>query len=160
MDRKTKGWLGAALVVLGAVMLVGQIVGKDMLDLVFLPGLGIMLLAAGIGKRNCGLIVLGGIMAGIGLGTVMLEAIFTNLEEPAGGGVFLICFALGWVSVAVASSMAGRPQTWAYIPAVIMLAIGVPLVFSSVAPEIVRLTAQLWPVLIIVAGALMLRRRG
>jgi hypothetical protein len=55
---------------------------------------------------------------------------------------------------------AGNPQRWALVPAVIMTAVGVPLLLSGVAPNVLEWVAASWPALLIVAGLLLLFRRG
>jgi hypothetical protein len=117
-----------------------------------LPAIGALFMLSGILTRNEGLMVPGGILGGIGLGAYLVGGPFTWDSELQQGGVFLMAFALGWVSITVISALFAKRITWALIPAAILAAIGGALYFGGIFMDVLEVAGKLWPLAMVVAG--------
>jgi hypothetical protein len=89
--------------------------------------LGAAFLAWGSSVRRTGLLIPGGVLTGIGLG-VLANQYGWILPGADASGVFLVCFALGWVLITLFSALFTFPQWWALIPGGIMAAVGIALI--------------------------------
>lgn len=149
---------GVVLIALGLVFLAGQLLD---LGVGMLPLLAAGFLAAGVATRQAGWFVPAGILGGIGLGAWLTEA--GVAAGPAEGGVFLLCFALGWLTIDPLSRLFARtPQPWAYFPAGIMGLIGGAVLLGERGERgleaVFGLLNVAWPLALVVAGALLLWR--
>ncbi len=152
---------GVVLIAIGALFLIAQFVKLDGLA-VFIPAaLGVIFLAGGVAARNNGLLIPGGILGGIGLGTYAIERAFPELGEPNRGGVFLLCFAMGWGLITLLSAIVTRrTMWWPLIPGAIMAAIGVAIMAGGVAFEALKaFGAYGWPLILIAVGVYVIFRR-
>ncbi len=154
--RRNSGLVwGAILIAIGVFALLQQVVHLD-LGLYFLPLLALIFLLAGVLGRRYGLIIPGGILAGIGAGALLIEGPFKYLEDPARGGVFMITFASGWLLITLASLLIGRQILWPLIPGAFMGLFGIILLTGQNS----FLSTVAWPVILIAIGLyLVLRRR-
>jgi hypothetical protein len=111
---------GVVLIVLGLAAFLQRWVDVGSY-IVLVLGLG-MLIWGSVSRRN-GWIIPGGVLTGIGLGILAEEGhwFITSVDQ---GGVFLICFALGWFLIALLTAIFTRLQWWALIPGGIMAVIG------------------------------------
>lgn len=152
---------GIALIALGLLALVGQFVDMEWLGLLFLPVLGAIFLAWGILTRQSGLLIPGGILSGIGLGTLLIAGpFFNNLSGEAEGGIFMLAFAAGWVLIPIVSSIfTGDNHWWALIPAAIMALIGGGLLLGGAALTVLEWLGKIWPVFLILGGLYLILRR-
>jgi len=127
------------------------------LGLFFLPALGALFMLAGILSRNEGLMVPGGILSGIGWGAYLTAGPLTWASERQEGGVFLLAFALGWVSITVVSALFAKKTLWGtLVPAAVLAAIGGALVFGGAFIDLLEVAGKLWPLALIVAGLAVL----
>lgn len=153
---------GTVLVGCGLVLLAGQIFTLGAWPLVLL---GLIFTAAGIATHTAGWFIPGGVLNGIGLGAVVIESGLVA-GDPLEGGVFLLCFAAGWLSIFVLTKLfTPRPMAWTFIPAIVMAAIGFPLLLGAAGEALLATAlgwlAFAWPLALIVAGiAVLVRRRG
>ncbi len=175
--RRSTAWVvGLALVAVGLWALLRSLVHVPFLgpfpfpafaldshawDLLFLPALGCVFLAWGVVVRKTGLLVPGGVLAGVGLGVMANQGPFGLAGPDAQGGVILASMGLGWAAVAVlALSFVDRRAWWPFIPAVVLGALGVALMTAGSA-GLVTMCAVAVPAGLIAAGVIMvLRRRG
>src|SRR5512146_2777965 len=99
-ERRRRGGVvgGAILITIGVMVLLSQILGVNA-GLFFLPALGAIFLVAGVVSRQIGLLIPGGILMGIGAGTILMEGPFQFVEDPGRGGIFMLAFAGGWVLI-------------------------------------------------------------
>ena len=156
-DKRRNDLIGGLLLIsIGALVLVGKFVNLDAipdLGLFFLPALGALFMLAGILSRNEGLMVPGGIISGIGWGAYLVAGPFTGQAEEQQGGVFLLAFALGWVSITVVSALFAKKTVWGtLIPAAVLATIGSALLLGGVFMDVVAIAGRLWPLALIVAG--------
>lgn len=160
-ERRNGAFGGLLLIGIGVVALLAQFGDFDWLGLLVLPILGAFFMVWGIVSRQSGLMVPGGILLGIGAGTLLVAGPFEDVRETVQGGVFMLSFAGGWVLVTLASLLFGdQKQWWALIPAGIMALIGGGLLFGGVFMTALALLGKIWPVFLIVIGlAIIFRRR-
>lgn len=133
---------GVVLIVVGAGMLVLQVfegIGEGG----WLLFVGVLLIAGYLYKRAYGLLVAGGIVAGIGLGQVG-ERVFAT-----GAGMGSIGLGLGFAAIYVIDRIYRGPTAWwPLIPGGILLVSGL----SSLGGPFVGVTDYVWPTLLIVLG--------
>lgn len=157
-QRRSRVW-GIALIIIGCFLLAVQFVDRKLVELLILPFLGVLFLAWGAVGRRKWLAVPGGVLLGIGAGLIMSREVFWDLGRPATSGVFLVCFACGWFVAYIISSRLGHGRTWwMLIPGVVLAAVGIPLILTRTAPEVVEWIATYWPVLLIALGILLIVR--
>jgi hypothetical protein len=153
-------WItGLALIALGALALAGQFVQLPSFGNLIVPGLAVIFLVWGVAAREGGLLIPGGILAGIGTGVWLMSTL--PLEGEANAGVFLLSFAGGWALITLLSAIfTDETQWWALIPGGIMALIGGALMVGGVALDILSLAGRFWPVVLIVIGiGVLLKRR-
>lgn len=148
---------GVVLLVFGALLLIDRLTGISLFSTLFLLAVGLGLIATGVVNRMPGLTIPGGIVAGVGLGVFAVQ--LAAVPAVGRGGLFLVCLALGWLSIVPASRAAGEAQTWAYIPAFILGLIGAALLASASVPRIINVVVRWWPLALIIVGAMALRPR-
>jgi hypothetical protein len=164
-DRNTtsKNWtVGLFLIVVGILSLLPRYV--DMPGQLFLFGLSALFLIWGLAVRNTGLLIPGGILAGIAGGATLIEGPFQAVADPAKGGIFLMAFSAGWVLISLLSLYTEGIRKWAYwplFPAAALLLVGGLLVSGEPGLRALEVAGQGWPIILIAIGAyLILRRQG
>jgi len=100
-----------------------------------------------ISRQNWWAIIPAGVLLTLTL-VILLESFF-SLET---GGIFFLGLGLTFALVALLPTPEGR-MTWAWIPAGILLVLGV-LIFAAVE----RLFNYIWPLILIIAGGVMILR--
>ena len=148
---------GILLIAVGLLLLAGQIIRLDNL---FLPALAVIFILASITQRNPGLMIPGGILMGIGVGSFLTENVFFAMAEPARGGLFLVSLAGGFALITVLSTVfTKQSQTWALFPATIIGLIGGALLIGGSAMNVLTFLGQVWPVFLILGGLMLLVQR-
>jgi hypothetical protein len=159
----SNGWtVGLFLIVVGILALLPRYV--NMPGQLFLAGVSALFLIWGLVARNTGLLIPGGVLAGIAAGAALVEGPFQALADPAKGGIFLLAFSAGWVLISLLSIYTEGIRKWAYwplFPAGGLLLVGGALVSGETGLRALELAGQGWPIVLIALGAfLILRRRG
>ncbi|MFK7802724.1 MAG: hypothetical protein AB8G95_13900 [Anaerolineae bacterium] len=152
MKKKNPVVSGIGLVILGMVFLVSQYVDFD--GFLVLPAMGIGFIAWSILSRNKGLMIPGGILSGIALGSILSESVLaTRLEGDADGGLFMLGFAAGWFAITILTLVFfGDFQWWPMIPGGIMALIGVGIFTDGVVLDLLGQVGRLWPLILVVIG--------
>jgi len=151
---------GLFLILLGAFLLVGQITGWEMTPVLVLGGLAAIFLAWGLVTRTFGLIIPGGILAGIGLGVYLAQNPFADLSGQETGSLFLLAFSGGWLLIALLSPLTNAGfQWWPLIPGGIIAAVGIALM-AGFDPAILAYLSYLGPLALVVLGIWVVLRRG
>lgn len=153
-------WIVAAiaLILIGAFMLFTQFATVHFIALLVLPLAGAVLLGWGLLSRMVGLLVPGGVLLGLGGGVALAETIFSGQALHVQAGIALLGFAAGWLlTMVLARAGLGHALWWPLIPALLCLAAGVALLFIE--HPVVTTIGRFWPVLLIIAGLIMLIRR-
>jgi hypothetical protein len=162
-SRRSRPWVtGVILICIGVFLLLAQYAKVEQAGRYFLPALGLIFLVWGAATRNVGLLIPGGIVGGIGLGAVLIEGPFAYLGDESKGGVFLLCFALGWGVITLFSALfTAKVHWWPLIPGGIMAVVGGALLASRVAPQWLTILGSIWPIALILVGLwLIIRWRG
>ncbi len=156
--RRSSGLVwGAILIAIGLFALAEQLFRLDF-GLFFLPMLAVIFLVAGYLTRRYGLIIPGGILAGIGVGSLLIEGPYKYLGDPMRGGVFMLAFAGGWLLITLASLLIGRVVLWPLIPGAFIGLFGIAL--TAAHSGLLNAINQGWPIILIAIGLyLVLRRR-
>ena len=130
--RERKGLAGGTvLILLGVALLIGPLTGWQFTWLA-LPTMAVIFLAWGMIMRSFGLIIPGGILAGIALGTALMQNRPGLLDGPDNGGLFLLCFAAGWGLITLLSPLTeGGFRWWPLIPGGIMAVVGTALLTNQ-----------------------------
>jgi hypothetical protein len=155
-------WVGGAvLILIGLLSLAAQFIPSQSMGQVFLLLLGSLFLIWGIGTRNVGLVVPGGVLSGLGTGVYLIGGPLGYLGDPASGGVIVLSLAAGFVLIALLSSAIGRRiYWWPLIPATVLAFVGATLLGGEAGLEMLVWFGRVWPVALIGVGAYLLLRRG
>ncbi|MCX5971394.1 MAG: hypothetical protein NTV14_07835 [Coprothermobacterota bacterium] len=152
---------GIALVVLGAFALLGQYIQGSFWGNLFLPGLGLFFIVWGFIARKPGLIIPGGILIGIGVGSLLINGPYATLSGKGQGGVFMLSLGGGFLLVTLLTAFLRQVHWWALIPAAVLAVIGLGLVGEGAGWDVMRTLSTAWPIALIVVGVfLILWRRG
>lgn len=116
--------------------------------------LGVIFLSAGIITRKAGFIIPGGIITGVGLGTLStMNSWFFPMNSEESGGLFLLLFSLGWFSITLLTGLfTNDRQTWPLIPGGIMAAIGTLVLMGETGKRILELAGTYWPLILVIIG--------
>ena len=163
MDKQLKEnrneWIGGVILIgLGLFFLVNQFIdfNWDGVGIYLLPTLGAVFLLAGIFTRQAGFIIPGGIISGIGWGSVLVTGAFSDSGDVE-GGVFMLTFAAGWALITVLTAVfTEETHWWPLIPGGIMALIGGGILFGGIFMQGLTLLGQIWPVLLIGLGIYVL----
>jgi hypothetical protein len=114
--------------------------------------IGLALLAVFVIRREYGFLVPGSLLTGIGIGVALEPATTGDVEY----GVMMLSLAGGFLGIWVIGTLYRLPQNhwWPLIPGGILTLIGLVQISRTDAEGVLRL----WPVLLIIIGALLLVR--
>jgi len=159
-NHQSKGIVGGViLITLGMLFLIGQVFQIEWYGYFLLAALSILFLTSGLLTRTPGLLIPGGILAGLSLGVwaVQLPMLGTEVNR---GGTFLLCFASGWVLVSVLAAVIGKPMWWPLIPGSILAVVGAALFAGGTALIVLQWIDTVgWPLILIAVGAYIIIRR-
>lgn len=154
---------GLILIVFGVLALIGQFVDfGETIGLLVLPLLSVVFIIAGIATRESGFFIPGGILAGLGLGTILLAGPYASRTGQDEGGIFLLAFAAGWVLIPLLSIIFSRGERhlWALIVAAILALVGTAVAYGGTALTVLETLGRWWPLFLIAGGIAILWRRG
>jgi hypothetical protein len=152
--------VGVMLVAIGLMALALQFVDLGNLVWLVFGGLALIFIATGIITRTFGLVIPGGILAGLGLGMFLMLQPVPFVDGLDGASVFLLGFAAGWLLIALLSPLTGEGfQWWPLIPGGIIGAVGLALLSGDFGLTILQFFGYAWPVALIVGGIYLLLRR-
>ncbi len=149
---------GAILISIGLFSLLENVFQMHW-GLYFLPMLAVIFLVSGVLTRRPGLLIPGGILAGIGAGAIVLDQFMPYLSNPARGGVFMLVFAGGWLLITLASLLIGRVMLWPLFPAAFIGLTGAALALEQTGLQLLHYYSYFWPIALIVIGLYLVFRR-
>jgi hypothetical protein len=158
--ERNRGWIvGAFLIVIGILSLVGQFAKDGWLALLFLPALALTFLIWGAVSREAGFVIPAGILGGVSLGTI-LERATPGLTGQETGAVFVLALAAGFAVITpLTAIVAGRAHWWALLVAGILGLVGGALLAGGVAMEALKVAGQAWPLILIGLGVYIIFKR-
>jgi len=109
------------------------------------PSTGTVASAAGSVSRRTALVVAASLGAGLILAATLCVLVFPGAVEAVITGAALIGFGAGWALLAVLAGRTGQPQTWAWVPAVLMVMTGVLLVITAPGRATLSTLGWVWP---------------
>jgi membrane-bound ClpP family serine protease len=153
-SEKNGGYSGGIiLVVIGAVALLAPYIDWNLL---FLPALGVGFLIWGALQREVGLLIPGGILAGIGFGVLAnswLGPGTYRFDSDVDSAAFLLCFAAGWGTITLFSKLfTDETHWWPLIPGGIMAALGAALLAGGTVRAVLLFANTWWPLALVVLG--------
>lgn len=158
-ERTNRMTGGVILVAIGILTLLGQTIKNEWLGPIVLLGIGITFLAAGLYTRGVGWIIPGGIVSGVGVGTLLVLS-FPSLTPETRGAMMLLAMGAGFGIIAPLSAMLGcRMQWWSLIVASAFAVIGGALWIGGAALDALQLANYVWPLALIAIGASIIVRR-
>lgn len=148
---------GLFLIMIGVLFLIGQFVSFGSAGILFLPLLATIFVVWGILTKSAGFFIPGGILGGIGLGSVLMELpLLATYDE---GGIFLLGFAAGWMLIPLLSGIfAKETHWWPLIPAGILGFIGLAVITNGVLLDVLSLVGRGWPLILIAVGLYIIFR--
>lgn len=161
-SRSTQIVPGVALILIGLLVLAGQLFDTESWGDLIPAGLGVIFLVWGVVARQIGLLIPGGILSGIGAGAFLITGPFSQAEGEVQGAIFLLAFAGGWGLITLLSALTtDKPAWWALVPGGIMALIGAALLSGSTGQRLLNALNIGWPVVLIAIGLyLILWRKG
>ncbi len=153
---------GIILILAGLTAFAANFIKPD--GALFIGVLALIFLAAGMVRRSNGLLVPGGVLAGLAGGIYLTQNIFHNATDPFTGGMFLLAFAAGWVLITLLSTalyvfdQKHHVMLWPLIPASILALTGGMLITNNTTA--LDLLNKGWPLVLVIIGASILLRRG
>ena len=149
-------WLiGVGLVLTGLFVMVGNTVGfVRFMGLLFLLGVGLILLLWGVFGRTNGPVIPGALLTGISVGALLTQEVFA-LETVETAGVHALAVAGGFLLItALTWFFAGPVLWWPLIPGVLLLLGGLNLLLKA---DLMLRVGDFWPLAMVVAGFYLLR---
>jgi hypothetical protein len=154
--------LGVMLIAIGLLVFVSQVVDLPQIELLILPGLAVIFLLWGVITREIGLMIPGGILAGVALGVYLMIGPYAGQIEENQAGTFLLAFSAGWALISLLSVISKQGfQWWPLIPGAIIGLVGLAIMRGGAAMQLLEIIGYAWPLALVAVGAyLLLRRRG
>ncbi len=150
MDKRKKSlFTGGMLVLLGLFLLLAPTLGSGVGILI---GLGALFLAWGLGIREAGLFIPGGILLGLGVGVWLTQQPFFAANERLSGAAFMLAFGAGWALISLLAAVIRQRVLWPLIPAGIFGVIGLGVLVGGPALNLLTWLAKLWPLLFVALG--------
>jgi hypothetical protein len=156
--RAHEGFVGVALVLIGMLLLATTFARAEIFGLLLLPALGIVFLTWGVATRQQGLIIPGGILSGVGFGTLMIETVWRHVSTNQQGGIVLVFLGLGFLIITPLSLLTTRTHLWPLFVGGILLLIGTLLLLGNTGVLIVEWSGKLWPVVLVGIGVWLILR--
>ncbi len=151
---------GAILITIGLFSLLENVFHMEW-GLYFLPVLAVIFLASGLYTCRPGLLIPGGILAGIGAGALVVDQFMPYVSNQTRGGTFMVIFAAGWLVITLASMLISRPMLWPIYPAAFLGVTGAALLAGQTGMQLLTIFGYFWPIVLIITGLyLILRRRS
>jgi hypothetical protein len=154
--------LGVMLIAIGLLVFLSQVIDLPQIELLILPGLALIFLLWGLITREIGLMIPGGILAGVALGVYLMTSPYAGQVEENQAGVFLLAFSAGWALISLLSLVSKQGfQWWPLIPGAIIGLVGLAIMRGGAAMQLLEIIGYAWPLALVAVGAyLLLRRRG
>lgn len=154
--------LAVMLIAIGLLAFLSQVIDLPNVGWLILPGLAVIFLLWGLLTREVGLLIPGGILAGLGLGVYLIVGPYAGQIEENQGGIFLLAFSAGWALISLFSLFSKQGfQWWPLIPGAIIALVGVAVMRGGLAMQLLQILGYAWPLALVAVGVyLLLRKRS
>lgn len=152
--------LAVMLIAIGLLVFLSQIIDLPQIQLLILPGLALIFLLWGLLIREIGLLIPGGILAGIALGVYLITGPYAGQIEENQGGIFLLAFSAGWALISLLSLVSKQGfQWWPLIPGGIIGLVGLAVMRGGAAMQLLEILGYVWPLALVAVGVYILLKR-
>lgn len=159
-DPRQGGVIAAVmLIAIGILLLIAQVFQLGWLSLLVTPLLGAAFIVWSIAARIPGLMIPGGILAGLGVGILLMTQPLFASKEFVPAAVLMLSFAAGWLLIFALTPLAsGRLELWPLIPGAILAALGALFWIGEPGTSILQVVGAAWPLVLVIVGAGILMR--
>ena len=152
--------LGIMLIAIGLLVFLSQVLDLPRIELLILPGLALIFLIWGLVAREIGLLIPGGILAGIAAGIYLMTGPYAGQIEDNQAGVFLLAFSAGWALISLLSLISKQGfQWWPLIPGGIIGLVGLAVMRGGAAMQLLEILGYAWPLILVAVGVYILLKR-
>ncbi len=150
---------GSILILLGILSFAAQMVESPLLGMLILPGLGLIFIVWALLLRSFGLLIPGGILLGVGTGSMLAAGVPMDLG-PYGGAAFMLAFGLGWTVITLLSPLTTNGfRWWPLIPGGILAGVGLLALAGEWGEQVLNLTNVAWPLILVGLGVYIMLKR-
>ncbi len=152
--RPANRWAaGLALMLIGVLMLFGQLRQDAWFGQLVLPALAVIFLVWGIAARHAGPIIPGAILAGVALGTTLEHSLVIPGVADPGAPIILLSLALGFAAITpLTAAFTCSTQWWGAIVGGLCAVVGVALLVGGAALDVLTVLGNAWPLVLIALG--------
>ena len=148
---------GVVLIAFGVLALLATFTQSSVFGLSILPSLGILFIVWGLVARLPGVMIPGGILTGLGLGTLLSQLAFDNASGEVQGGIIVLGLGFGFLMIMpLIMIISTERHWWALIPGGILTVVGIGLLIGGAALDVLAVLGRLWPIVPIVIGIILL----
>jgi hypothetical protein len=148
---------GVVLIVFGLLALLATFTTSSIFGLSILPTLGMLFIVWGLVARLPGVVIPGGILTGLGLGTLVAQIAFSTASGQAQGGIIVLGLGLGFLAIMpLILIVSPERHWWALIPGGILTFVGIALIIGGAALDVLAVLGRLWPIAPIVVGIILI----
>ena len=148
---------GTILVLFGIVMLIETLTNWELLGALVVPTLGIAFAFWGSLTRRAGLIIPGGILLGVGTGTLLVQQGWVPANGDYQAAAILLGLSLGFAVITPLTwAFTERMHWWNLIPGSVLALVGFGLLAGSWGAVVLEWLGRLWPAAVIIVGVILL----
>lgn len=148
---------GVVLIAFGVLALLATFTESSVFGLSILPSLGILFIVWGLVARLPGVMIPGGILTGLGLGTLLSQLAFNNATGEVQGGIIVLGLGFGFLMIMpLIMIISTERHWWALIPGGILTVVGIALIIGGAALDVLSVLGRLWPIVPIAIGIILL----
>jgi hypothetical protein len=153
----TRWAAGLALMLIGFLMLAGQLTKDAGFGQLVLPALAAIFLVWGIATRHAGPIIPGAILAGVSLGTALENSLVIPGVADPGAPIILLSLALGFAAITpLTAAFTRNAQWWGAIVGALCAIVGVAILIGGAALDVLAMLGSAWPLILIGLGVYLL----
>lgn len=160
-----RGWVGGIVLILVGVLallsrFIPNVFGLDF-GILLLGGMALAFFIAGVLTQQAGWFFPAGIIGGVAVGVWATNSALMARLGLDSGAAFMLSFAAGWALIPFAVLLFSKERHWwPFILAAIFAIIGLRVQFGGVFADMTNLLNYLWPLALIIGGALLILRRN
>jgi hypothetical protein len=162
--KERRGWVGGiVLILIGVLALASRFIPDSFaldFSVLLLGGMALAFFVAGVLTREAGWFFPAGIIGGVAGGIWATNSPLIARLGLDDGASFMLLFALGWATIPITTLLFSRERHWwPFILAAVFGIIGLGIAYGGVFMDMTNLLGYLWPLALIIGGALLIFRR-